>query len=205
MAREINPLVAMDVADEFGLVKLKGVSYYVTLLECGDHLQWEVPSFSSDSEDEDGSITGDDGDATHSARFNPWQRRSRSPSPPPTLSAQQKARLLSGFFSLTNLWDRLRLSAPGFDKPPGCTYHAHGCLSTWRAIWQSTGKSDETLRYRSADVLGRLKSMESQLLRDTDLHCALTPTCRRAAMESVRILRQQVEDGLAEHFVDMTR
>ena len=204
MAREVNPLSAMDVADEFGLVKLKGVSYYVTLLECGDRLQWDMPSFLSDSEDEDESIITDDGDTTQTARSPSSSRRS-SPSPPPALSAQQKARLLSGFFSLTNLWDRLRLTAPGFDKPPGCTYHAHGCLSTWRTIWQTTSKSDETLKYRSADVLGRLKSMEAQLLRDADLHCALTPTCRRAAMESVRNLWQQVEDDLAEHFVDMTR
>lgn len=209
LARQISLPGAMEVADEFGLAKLKGVSYYMTLLECGDRLQWEATSLDGDSDDNEVSVFSDsDTDDTPTLGESPPPSRAssaRPPQSPPTLTPSQKARLLSGFFSLTNLWDRVRSTAPVFEKPTGCTYHAHGCLSTWRAIWFNTSRSEETLRYRSADVLGRLRSMEKQLTLDADLGCALTPTCRRAAIESVRRLCQRVEEGLAGHFEDMTR
>ena len=171
-----NPVHAMAVADEYGLARLKGTSYYETLLLCDDALEYVY-------EPVDGGERGE----------------------PPALSPAQRAGLLSGFFSLVRRWEALRATAPTFTKPDGCTYHAHGCLSTWQAVWKSTTKSDAMVHRRTVDVLGRLGAMADLLDADRDLRCALTPACRRAAMDSVRELLKREEDELACHFRDLTR
>ena len=187
----------MNVADEFGLSKLKGISYYAMLLASDDTLRYKSDVFDSDSEDSDTDAETQD--------FEPSHTPSSTLTITTTLTPQQKACLLSGHYSLTHLWRRVTLNVPTFDKPPGCTYHAHGCLSTWRAVWGNVVRSEQTARYLSVDIIGRLRSVDAQLVADPDLQCSLTPACRRAAMESVRALCREVQDGLAGHFVDLTR
>ena len=121
------------------------------------------------------------------------------------LSATQKANLLSGFFSLVRRWECIRGSAPSFNRPEGCTYHAHGCLSTWQAVWKSTMKSDAMMHGRTFEVVERLKVLADLFEADRDLRCALTPSCRRAAMDSVRELLAKEQMDLAQHFENLTR
>ncbi|KIP10179.1 hypothetical protein PHLGIDRAFT_11426 [Phlebiopsis gigantea 11061_1 CR5-6] len=161
-----NPVYAMAVADEYGLPRLKGISYYEALLSCDDSFE---------------------------CMFEPVSEGSERPAMAPA----QKAGLLSGFFSLVRRWESLRATAPTFAKPDGCTYHAHGCLSTWQAVWKSTTKCDAMVHRRTADVLGHLGAMAYLLEADRDL--------RKAAVDSVRELWKREEEELAYHFRDLTR
>jgi hypothetical protein len=182
--RTANPLIAMAVADKHGLIKLQGVSYYVALLESGPNLELDSDTFGGPEPNDE--LPPD------------------SPQPPLKLTSTQKARLLSGFFALINLWEQLRVTAPTFQRPDGCTYHAHGCLGTWQHAWSSIARSEVTARMSPADVVGRLKAMQDLLVADGDIAFALTPVCRRAAMASVRELVKKVQDELAAYFVDLT-
>ncbi|KDQ62746.1 hypothetical protein JAAARDRAFT_701708 [Jaapia argillacea MUCL 33604] len=121
-----------------------------------------------------------------------------------TLSRDQRVRLLSGSWSLVNLWDVLRTTPPTFDRPDGCTYHQHGCLSVWNSQWLAAGKHEKTLKYRSSDVLGRLRCMQDILLANSDLGSLLTPQCRAAALKALVVLMEDIEERLADHFVDLT-
>ncbi|GJE88459.1 BTB/POZ domain-containing protein [Phanerochaete sordida] len=170
-----NPVAAMGVADEHGLARLAGVAYYETLLGC-------------------------DGDLAYT--WAPPDENAPATTHTPALS--QRVRLLRGFFALVRRWETLRGAPPPFARPEGCTYHAHGCLSTWAATWRAAARSDGLVHRPAADVLGRLRAMRELLDADRDLRLALTPACRRAAMESVHELCEREEDGLAVHFRDLT-
>ncbi|KAI0685619.1 hypothetical protein BC835DRAFT_1383097 [Cytidiella melzeri] len=182
--RTANPLIAMAVADKYGLTKLQGVSYYVALIESGPQFELNEDTFGPpEPEDE---LSKEDAQQ------------------PIGLTPSQKSRLLSGFFALVNLWDRLRLSAPVFQRPDGCTYHAHGCLGTWQHTWYTVARSDSTAALPLADVVGRLKAMQDALNSDGDITFSLTPGCRRAAMASLKELIKRVENELAQYFQDLT-
>ncbi|KAI0345924.1 hypothetical protein BDW22DRAFT_1426547 [Trametopsis cervina] len=183
--RTANPLIAMAVADKHGLVHLQGVSYYVALLESGPNFEWKDDAFGApEPEDELSSADG--------------------PQPPLELTPAQKARLLSGFFALANLWDRLRIAAPTFTRPDGCTYHAHGCVGTWQHTWHVVARSEVIAKLPPADVVGRLKAMQDMLIADPDIAHSLTPVCRRTALVSVKELIRRVQSELASYFQDLT-
>ncbi|TFK52351.1 hypothetical protein OE88DRAFT_1698157 [Heliocybe sulcata] len=122
-----------------------------------------------------------------------------------TLNRDQRARLLSGHWSLVKLWDRLRISAPAFQRSDGCTFHSHGCSKVWEDQWLEAGKNEKTLAYSSADVLGRLRCMKENLMMNGEIVLRLTPQCRKAAVESLWRTIKEVEDGLADHFSDLTQ
>ncbi|KAH9931668.1 uncharacterized protein BXZ73DRAFT_77692 [Epithele typhae] len=121
-----------------------------------------------------------------------------------TLSRTQRQRLLSGHWSLSRLWARLRAAPPRFDRPDGCTYHQQGCVRTWALVWAEVARTEATLRRPAVDVLARLQAIEEQLLVHADLACALTPACKRAAFAALREVVLGVRVGLADHFVDLT-
>ncbi|EPQ54673.1 hypothetical protein GLOTRDRAFT_130023 [Gloeophyllum trabeum ATCC 11539] len=121
------------------------------------------------------------------------------------LSRDQRARLLSGHWSLVKLWDRLRVTAPAFERSDGCTFHNHGCLKVWEDQWLEAGKNEKTLSYGSADVLGRLRCIKEHLMMNGEIVLRLTPQCRKAAVESLWRTIKEVEDGLADHFNDLTQ
>lgn len=177
LQRNLRPFLALAVAEKYELRGLLGVAYYVQLMDMEE-------GFEMDKVEEKDGATNEDGIS---------------------LTPEQKIRLLSGHWSLTQLWERLRTSPPTFTRPDGCTYHQHGCLSTWTTVWATVGKSEQTLRFRTADVVTRLRSIEEQLCVHTDLQCALTPQCKRRALLAVKATIKEVQDGLADHFVDLAR
>ena len=132
---------------------------------------------------------------TPDSQPNPWS--------PPPLTDRQVLRLLSGHRSIVHLWDNLISVTPTFQRPEGCVFHVHGCLSAWHTAWRDVSRSEQTVyKHRSCDLLGRLNVMENQLQSNTDLQCALTPMCRRRAMGAVRELREKVTLDLIHHFED---
>ena len=167
------PDLAMEVADRYGLARLKGASYYQALLSSRDDLSCGYIMV-------DDILTGC----------------------VPTSS--QRAHLLSGFFSLVRRWEKIRTSPPTFARSEGCTFHAHGCLSTWSTTWKTAMKSDDVAIRGPADILGRLRAAQQLLAVDLNLRDALTPACRRAAVQSVKDLYETEEDNLASHFRDLT-
>ncbi len=182
--RTANPLIAMAVADKYDLKKLQGVSYYAALLESGPRFELNDAAFSN---------------------LEPVDEPSGDTQPQPSqLTPPQKARLLSGFFSLVQLWENIRLNPPTFQRPDGCTYHAHGCLGTWQHTWRAVARAESVSKLQAADVVARLKAMQDVLVSDGDIAFALTPVCRRAAMGSLKELIKKVQDELAKYFVDLT-
>jgi len=164
LSRELEPTIALLVADKYCLRLLLGVAYYVQLMAVGN-----------------GFVVNDG------------------------LSREQRIRLMSGHWSLVNLWDRLRVSPPKFEKGAnGCVYHNNGCVSIWTAIWLEVGKSEKTLAFGTADVMGRLRCMEEQLSWNQELATSLTPQCRKAALAALQEVVKDVEERLADHFDDVS-
>lgn len=121
------------------------------------------------------------------------------------LTGPQRARLLSGGFALVRRWERVRAAPPAFPRPEGCTFHAHGCVGTWATVWREAARCEAVAACRTVDVLGRVGVMADVLDADNDLRYALTPTCWRAAMESVQKLLVREEEALAGYFRDLVR
>ena len=192
---ELDPLQAVRTAETHSLQGLGGASYY-TLLQCLD----EKLQYSSAQPNSENDLSDTGMGTEHTTQVAVLQR------PNPDLTSHERRRLLSGHLSLTHLWDRLRSQPPKFQRADGCTYHQRGCLLTWATIWDEISRSSATLNrgnYRSTDVVGNLMCMRMQLLGNSDLQCALTPGCRKRAMDAVTELISKVEDGLAEHFVGL--
>lgn len=196
LARNLRPIHALEIAARSGEDTLVGCAYYTQLLEMGpefdpgvleDGTQYARPRLSPIL-----TLAGVSVAAPNVVEV--------STGTPAVLTREQKERLLAGHWSLTRLWERLRTTAPAFERPEGCTYHQHGCLSTWAQVWRDVGRSEATLRLETADVLGRLRAMELQLQAHADLSNALSPQCKRAALLAVKAAMAEVREGLAGHF-----
>ncbi|KAK7690136.1 hypothetical protein QCA50_006785 [Cerrena zonata] len=187
--REREARWAVHVADKWELTRLAGVAYYTLLLETNGAINQSFSFHTS---------THDDSNTANEPQPDPWI--------PPALTKSQTVRLLVGHRSLILLGDQLRSTTPTFPRPDGCVFHVHGCLSAWSTAWREVSRSETTLyKFKSCDIIGKLKSMEEQIMGNTDLQCALTPVCRRRAMSAVRELRESISKGLSDHFVDITR
>lgn len=187
---------AVSVADRWEMKRLRGVAYYVYLMEMGDDLSRVAQGLGS-SRGVDGA---EDDDLTSEDLTSPILA---SHSGPPPLTPTQTTRLLLGHLSLTQLWDnQLHGHAPTIPIPsPGsCTYHQHGCIYTWVSAWRETARSTQTLDHQTNDVIGRVRSMEKQLVGNDGLIVALTPGCRRKALCAVREMVKRLEEGLGGHF-----
>ncbi|KAI0712029.1 hypothetical protein C8Q76DRAFT_622383 [Earliella scabrosa] len=208
VARDLRPVHALELADRSGLRKLQGHAYYVQLLEMGDNFD---PGVVEDGKQYARSRLGSTTTAAAPAPAGGGGGAPAAAGPggeaktgtPAVLTREQKQRLLSGHWSLTRLWEHLRAHPPKFERPDGCTYHQHGCLATWATVWREVGKAEGTLKHPAVDVLARLKAMEEQLFMHADLSCALTPQCKRGALLALKATMREVQEGLADRFVDL--
>ncbi|KAJ7506759.1 hypothetical protein B0H11DRAFT_1794689 [Mycena galericulata] len=115
----------------------------------------------------------------------------------PKLSNAQVMRLLSGYWSLVSLWERLRRNPPKFV----CACGGGGqCAKAWGARWGVAAASERINALSSASVLALLAAMRDQLGTDHDLAKSISPQCRLAALEAVKMQAKSLEDGLADHF-----
>ncbi|OSX57279.1 hypothetical protein POSPLADRAFT_1157559 [Postia placenta MAD-698-R-SB12] len=170
----IDPRPAMHTADKYDLCRLKGIAYYMQLMD--DDLGMD--DIAEGEPEEDDSFM--------------------------QITFPQQIRLLNGFHSLVRLWQRLAVGPPPpFPKPDGCTYHVHGCIATFAALWKEVARSERTLSFGPWDVLGRLRSVEEQLNCSSDFSLALSPVCKRAALLAIRDLRKEMREGLAGRFVNI--
>ncbi|KAM5530573.1 hypothetical protein V8D89_015767 [Ganoderma adspersum] len=200
VARDLRPVHALEIADRSGIRRLQGYAYYVQLLEMGDSFD---PGVVEDGKQYSRSrlgtaVAGPNGNGDNGTSA------STPTGTPASLTREQRLRLLSGAWSLARLWETLRTTPPAFQRPDGCTYHQQGCVSTWRVVWRDVGKAEGTLKHAAGDVLGRLRAMEEQLFMHADLSCALTPQCKRGALVALKTTIKEVQEGLADHFADLT-
>lgn len=118
------------------------------------------------------------------------------------LSAKQKARLLSGYWSLTHRWEHeLSKNPPSYPQASLCTYHERVCQPYWKSIWARIAKSQKISDIPLADVIGRLNFIQQELNNNPDP--TRTP-CFQLAMVALTAKVEEVYNGLADHFVDLS-
>ncbi|KAF8238465.1 hypothetical protein L208DRAFT_289166 [Tricholoma matsutake] len=118
---------------------------------------------------------------------------------PLTMSAEQRTCFLSAHHSLLNLWDHLRTCPPTL-FPSGCLAH-NQCSTNWERMWFEAGAENERLCCGSADVLGRLKAVMLSLRKSMCDAPGLTLQCKMTALEAITALRDEIIDGLMDHFM----
>lgn len=117
---------------------------------------------------------------------------------PVTMSLERRMCFLSAHNSLLNIWDRLRKCPPTI-FPSLCLSHVE-CSIHWEHMWFEAVTENETVCGGSADVLGRLKAV---MLSLRNLLCnapGITLQCKLAALEAITALRDEIIDGLMDHF-----
>ena len=196
VARDLRPIHALEIADNNGIIRLQGYAYYVQLLEMDDRFE---PGVMEDGKEHSRLAT-----ALAVARPGGNGIASSRAGTSVALTPKQNERLLFGHWSLSWLWGRLRSNPPEFQQPEGCTNHQDGCLSTWADVWWDLGTLEATLKRPAWDVLGRLQAMEYHLSRSVDMHSqlsrALTPQCKRGAIDALKATIKEVQEGLLDHF-----
>ncbi|KAJ7740202.1 hypothetical protein DFH07DRAFT_892016 [Mycena maculata] len=116
----------------------------------------------------------------------------------PRLSNAQVMRLLSGYWSLVSLWERLRRTPPKFAcATGGCN---GGCATAWSERWRAAAAAERVNALSSASVLSLLAAMRDQLGADHEPARSMPPQCRLAALDAVKKQASNLEDGLADHF-----
>jgi hypothetical protein len=128
----------------------------------------------------------------------------------PGLNTSQRIRLLSGYYSLSSLWESQAFNPPGpLAHSPRCTAQAR-CAKAWAALWSRTLEAGtKVVPHAQADVLGKL------VLADTMLKAAFgqiippgqvpgeMPVCKEAALVATALRVAEVKEGLADHFTDV--
>ncbi|KAJ7490564.1 hypothetical protein FB451DRAFT_1220392 [Mycena latifolia] len=118
----------------------------------------------------------------------------------PKLSNAQVMRLLSGYWSLASLWERLRRTPPKFECADGCPKGKGRCAAVWGERWAVAASSEKANALSSASVLALLTIMRDQLTADKEVTKDVHPPCRLAALDAVKKHAKNLEDGLDDHF-----
>jgi len=119
------------------------------------------------------------------------------------ITREQQLRLLAGYYRLTSLWDRLRLTPLAFEHSHSCgaTWHQQGCTQSWLEFWKEKTRSDSVMGLGLADVLGRLKMVQKDYERwgsATYMH----HDCRALAKRAIGDVIAKVEEGLPDYFAE---
>jgi len=187
--------LAMTLADELDLRALRGAAYLevmqkaVVVRRVSTTVTHETgPSTSSPIIG--GAVTAvKEGDAVGEGRL--------------VITPAQQLRLLSGYYRLTNTWERLRTTPPHFEHALSCgaTWHQHGCTQSWLEFWKDKTRSDSVLALGIADVLGRMRQMQKDYDRWGSA-MYMHHDCRMAARKSIAQVIKNIEDALPDYFSD---
>ncbi|KAI0345959.1 hypothetical protein BDW22DRAFT_1324730 [Trametopsis cervina] len=171
--------LAMMLADELDLRALRGIAYFEVMQKANAIVAKSVPR------DELGDSLLLDAEGRL------------------IVSHEQKLRLLTGYYRLSTLWERLRSAPLPLEHSPACgaTWHQHGCTQCWLEFWKEKTKSDSVLQHGMADVLSRLRAVAKEFSRwgsATYMHT----DCRIVARKMIQDKIKAVEDSLADYFAD---
>ncbi|OCH92654.1 hypothetical protein OBBRIDRAFT_818230 [Obba rivulosa] len=177
--------LAMTLADELNLRALRGAAYLEVMQKAEVVARRDaggitggavVNSFGDDTIDDEGRLV---------------------------VTREQQLRLLSGYYRLTAVWERLRTKTLNFEHAATCgaTWHQQQCAQSWLDFWKEKTRSDGVLTLGLADVLGRLKV----LARECDRWGAATymhHECRMVARKSIQDKIKEIEEALPDYFVE---
>lgn len=179
----------MTLADELDLRALRGIAYFEVMQKAN------VVVARSSSRPRTQSPTPDDIEGGEQPVLDPEGRL--------IVSHEQKLRLLTGYYRLTMVWERLRKTPIPLEHSAACsaTWHQHGCTQCWLDFWKEKTKSDSVLQFGLANVLERLRAIAKEFGRwgsATYMHT----DCRTIARKAIQDEIKKVEDSLADYFVD---
>ncbi|KAJ7490479.1 hypothetical protein FB451DRAFT_1389265 [Mycena latifolia] len=117
---------------------------------------------------------------------------------PPSMDVERRMRFLAAHISLSALSARLFAAAPPL-PPSGCPSHSM-CSLAWEDMWAQATATCQSPSLGSADVLGRLRTMAPVLNRMVSEAPTMTVECGLAALEAIGSLRDDIIDGLMNHF-----
>lgn len=122
------------------------------------------------------------------------------------VSAEQQLRLLTGYYRLTQAWEKLRSSPIPFDHAASCgaTWHQHGCTQSWLEFWKEKTKGDTVIVLALSDFLGRLKVIAKEFDRwgsATYMHHDCRLIARKAIQEKIRLVEETLPDFFVEESI----
>ncbi|KAJ6504724.1 hypothetical protein C8R47DRAFT_1209985 [Mycena vitilis] len=123
-------------------------------------------------------------------------RMAAEPLFPPTMDVERRMRFLAAHNSLSTLSSRICASTPLLPSR-GCTSHTE-CLCAWDEMWAAAVARTKPT---AADILGKLRSMTLILQRMVSEDPSMPIDCGLAALEAVVALRDDIIEGLSDHFV----
>ncbi|KAI9573681.1 hypothetical protein HD554DRAFT_2012970 [Boletus coccyginus] len=172
--------LAMSLADDLNLKELRGLAYL-------EVLQRSV--FICGSDEKSNALV--EGDVHESS--DGLDRLVVSPA--------QQLRLLSGYYRLSKVWERLRAIPIPFEHAPLCgtTWHQHGCTQSWSEFWKEKARSDGVLALGPANVIGKLQV----ILKEFDKWGSATymhHECKLVAKRAIQDTIKHTSDSLPDLF-----
>lgn len=186
--------LAMSLSDELGLRSLRGVAYLEVMQKAVVVKKAKIDVFKPLSQVSNTVIplsliqsSSSSGEGTLDSKL--------------IITREQQLRLLTGFYRLTSLWDKLRVTPPHFEHSRSCgaTWHQQGCTQSWLEFWKEKTRSDSIMNLGLADIIGRLKLLQ----RDYDRWGSATymhVDCRVNAKKEISDIIKRVEEMLPDFF-----
>ncbi|KAJ7127336.1 hypothetical protein C8R43DRAFT_958009 [Mycena crocata] len=122
----------------------------------------------------------------------------------PNLSGRHKFRLLTGHFSLTQVWQYLVDVVPALDRSPlmflKCTEaeHAETCTPAWENAWRTAIASRRVTAVRPSDILGRLRELHLEL---GPVYASNAARCGTGWALVLPALTSRIHATMADHFL----
>jgi len=189
----------MKLSDELDLRSLRGAAYLEVMQKATvvkkvkiDVLKASLSHYSSSAPSSTGLIQSSstsvaEGDLDSNGRL--------------IITREQQLRLLAGYYRLTTVWDKLRLTPPHFEHAISCgaSWHQQGCTQSWLEWWKEKTRSDSVMNLGLADIIGRLRLLQKDYDRwgtATYMHL----DCRNNAKKAIVDVIKRVEDALPDFF-----
>ncbi|KAH9947628.1 hypothetical protein B0H21DRAFT_821784 [Amylocystis lapponica] len=115
------------------------------------------------------------------------------------VSPQQQLRLLTGYYRLSRVWERLQVRPFDFRHAVICAVWQARCMQSWLEFWKEKAKCDNVVALGLADVVGRLKAMAKELDRE-GVAPSMHDGCRHIARKAMLEMIKEFEETLPDYF-----
>ncbi|KAF9525857.1 hypothetical protein CPB83DRAFT_771267 [Crepidotus variabilis] len=199
--------LAMTLADELDLRSLRGAAYLEVMQKAVvvKKVKLDVLKLGSPSAAVPGSSSASSNiTSTSSAQLASISNEEPTPdSGRLIITREQQLRLLAGYYRLTSIWEKMRLTNLHFEHSHACgaTWHQQGCNQSWLEFWKEKTRSDNVMSLGMADVIGRLKMVHKEYDRwgsATYMHHDCRTNAKKAMTDAIR----RVEEALPDFFAD---
>ena len=126
-----------------------------------------------------------------------------------TLARDQRARLLSGYYTLTKLWEALPAQPPVLAHSVRCTSNQR-CGKAFGQLWKAVLEMSEGVvpGLQREDVLAKLMLAESLMKTLLDNNAQLlagldgVPACKESAVVMTAMKVREFKESLPDYFMD---